>query len=200
MIVSTNRMESFSDGVLAVAITLLVLNIAVPPSNLGHRLADQWPAYVAYVTSFLTIGIIWVNHHVMMGRLREADYAILMLNVVLLMTVVVIPFGTSLLAAYLKSGAGDHLAAAVYGGILLSMALAFTLLNHHILFRKQHLLSDELSLAHRRKIFFRTVSGVIPYAVAMALAAVSAYITLAMSAALAVFYALPLASGLSLSE
>ena len=198
---SVNRLESFSDGVLAVAITLLVLNIGVPSGrHLGHDLAQQWPAYAAYVTSFMTIGIIWINHHAMVGRLREADHAILILNVILLMTVVVIPFGTSLLASYLKSGRGDHLAAIVYGAILLAMAIAFVVLNHHILFRKAHLLADELSLAHRQRILARSSSGLIPYALATGLAAASAYITLAIAFAVAVFYALPIASGLTLSE
>ena len=75
--VSTGRLEAFSDGVIAVAITLLVLNIHVPAPPLGagktlaHELARNWPVYAAYVTSFLTIGIIWINHHVMIRRLRE---------------------------------------------------------------------------------------------------------------------------------
>jgi uncharacterized membrane protein len=197
---STTRLESFSDGVLAVAITLLVLNIAVPEvkthASLATALGAQWPSYAAYVISFVTIGIIWVNHHVMLGRLRETDHSILMLNNLLLMTVVVIPFGTSLLAKYLKVGHDGKLAAAVYGGTLLAMALTFSLLNYHLLFRRHHLLTTELSLERRRQIFRRVVSGVPPYVLATALAAVSAYITLGISAALAAFYALPIASGL----
>jgi uncharacterized membrane protein len=197
--VNTNRLEAFSDGVLAVAITLLVLDITVPTlkthQTLGGALAARWPNYAAYVTSFITIGIIWVNHHVMIGRLREADYAILMLNLLLLLTVAAIPFATSLLAAYLREGRGDNTAAAVYGGVLLAMAIAFSLLNHHILFRKQHLLARELSLERRRQILSRTLTGLLPYILATGLAAVSAYITLAITAALAAFYALPIASG-----
>ncbi|MDQ6816264.1 MAG: TMEM175 family protein [Actinomycetota bacterium] len=199
---STNRLESFSDGVLAVAITLLVLNITVPPTpgDLGHELGTNWPAYAAYVTSFLTIGIIWINHHVMIGRLRETDYAILILNLLLLMTVAVIPFATSLLATYLRERHGNHLAAAVYGGVLVSMAITFTLLNHQILFRKHHLLTSELPLERRRQIFARSFTGLIPYVVATALAPVSAYLTLGISAAMAAFYALPIASGLDQPE
>jgi hypothetical protein len=84
--VSIGRLESFSDGVIAVAITLLVLNLRVPDAHLGHELAHEWPTYAAYVTSFITIGIIWINHHVMTGRLARADHTILMLNLVLLLT------------------------------------------------------------------------------------------------------------------
>ena len=141
---STNRLESFSDGVLAVAITLLVLNIQVPnPSRTAHlasALAGQWPQYVAYATSFLTIGIIWVNHHAMISRLRATDHSILMLNLILLLTIGVIPFATALLATYLREGHGANLAASVYGGAFLLMSVAFATLLWQTLFPKAHLL------------------------------------------------------------
>ena len=94
---STSRLEAFSDGVIAVAITLLVLDIAVPasvPGATSATTAHQWPHYAAYVVSFVTIGIIWINHHVMVGRLREADRAILLLNLLLLLSIGVLPFAT----------------------------------------------------------------------------------------------------------
>ena len=193
---STTRLESFSDGVIAVAITLLVLNIAVPthPLHLGHDLAKQWPVYAAYVTSFITIGIIWINHHVMIGRLARADHSILVLNLVLLLTIGVIPFGTSLMARYLKAGHGDKLAAAIYAGVFLLMAVAFTALNRQILVGRPQLLKDELTLEQRRRILARSVSGLIPYVVAVAVAALSPYATLAICAAVGAFYALPIAS------
>ena len=174
---STARLESFSDGVMAVAITLLVLDFDVPtPSNsvdLGSFLGQRWPIYAAYVTSFITIGIIWMNHHVNIGRLARADHSIMILNLLLLMTIVVIPFGTDLLARYLKAPHGQNTAAGVYGGILFAMALAFSAMNRQILLRRPHLLATPLSLEERRAIFRRTVTGVIPYAVAAGLAAVS---------------------------
>ena len=204
---TTSRLESFSDGVIAVAITLLVLNIAVPTlteshhgARLGHALGAQWPVYAAYVTSFITIGIIWVNHHVMIGRLARADHSILMLNLMLLLTIAVIPFGTSLLAEYLREGHGAKLAALIYGGIFLLMGCAFATLNRQILFGRPHLLASELGLAQRRKILSRSASGLIPYVIATALAVVSPYVTLAICAALAVFYALPVASSIGVSE
>jgi uncharacterized membrane protein len=202
--VSTNRLESFSDGVLAVAITLLVLNITVPDPGasgaLGHKLLVQWPLYAAYATSFLTIGIIWINHHAMIGRLRETDHSILMLNLILLLTVGVIPFATALFARYLRQGHGENLAAAVYAGVFLAMAIAFATLNRHILFRRAHLLRSELPPAVRQRILLRSALGLIPYLVALALAAVSAYLTLAVTAALAIYYAFPAASGVQLAE
>ena len=122
-------MEAFSDGVFAIAITLLVLEIHVPEpgaGDLGHELAAQWPSYAAYVVSFLTIGIIWINHHAMVRRLQLVDHSILIWNLVLLMTVSVLPFTTALVAAYLRESSGEALAAAIYSGSLLVMSVAFT--------------------------------------------------------------------------
>ena len=193
---STSRLESFSDGVVAVAITLLILDFTVPDGarHLGRALGAEWPVYAAYVTSFLTIGIIWINHHVAIGRLARTDHSILILNLVLLMAIVAIPFGTRLLSSYLKASTGEHLAAAVYGGVLLLMALAFSALNRQILLRRPQLLKVPLSVKERRAIFRRSVSGLAPYAVATGLAAVSPYATLGITAAVAGFYALPIAS------
>jgi uncharacterized membrane protein len=199
--VSTGRLEAFSDGVIAVAITLLVLNIHVPApplppdKTLAHELAVNWPVYAAYVTSFLTIGIIWINHHVMIRRLREPDHMIMFLNLLLLMSIAVLPFATELMAAYLKQSSGQHLAAAVYSGAFLVMALFFATLNRHLLIVKPHRLRQEISPERRRQILARSITGVIPYAIATALAIVSSYVTLAICAALAVFYAFPIGSG-----
>ncbi len=195
----TNRMESFSDGVIAVAITLLVLGIDVPvPSpnhTLAHELLRQWPAYAAYVVSFMTIGIIWINHHVMLSRLMTADHAILILNLLLLMSIGVLPFATELMATYLRHSDGQELAAAVYSGALLIMSLTFSTLNRHLLLRKSHMLSTTLPLERRRQILSRALRGLIPYVVATAVAFVTPYATLAICAAVAVYYALPIASG-----
>jgi uncharacterized membrane protein len=197
--VSTTRLEAFSDGVIAVAITLLVLGIAVPSPksthSLIHALLRQWPLYAAYATSFVTIGIIWINHHVMIGRLREADHAILLLNLLLLMCIGVLPFSTNLIAMYLKAGHGQKLAAGVYAGSFLLMSIAFAALNRHILLRKPHAMKEQLPEQRRQYILSRSVTGLVPYAIATALAVVSAYVTLAICAAIAIFYATPIASG-----
>jgi uncharacterized membrane protein len=199
--VTTGRLEAFSDGVIAVAITLLVLDIGVPSVaetqkyGLAGALWRHWPVYAAFVTSFLTIGIIWINHHVMIRRLREPDHAILFLNLLLLMSIAVLPFATSLMAAYLRESRGQHLAAAIYSGAFLVMAVFFATLNRHILIVKPHRLREPLPEARRRQILARSISGVIPYAIATALAPLSAYVTVAICAALGVFYALPIASG-----
>jgi uncharacterized membrane protein len=197
--VSTGRLESFSDGVIAVAITLLVLDIHVPAASahhsLTHELLGQWPVYAAYVTSFITIGIIWINHHAMISRLGRADHPILMLNLLLLLSIGLLPFGTSLMAAYLRHRHGQDLAAAVYAGLLLLMSIAFATLNRHILLRKAHLLGTDLDPERRREILRRNLRGLAPYAIATAIAPLSAYATLIICAAVAVYYALPIASG-----
>ena len=196
---STNRLESFSDAVIAVAVTLLVLNIDVPAPGSGHSLAHellhQWPTYAAYATSFITIGIIWINHHAMIGRLASTDHPILMLNLLLLLSIGVLPFGTNLIATYLRQGHGQNLAAAIYAGLFLVMSLAFATLNRHILMRKAHLLGESLDLQRRRQILSRSIAGLIPYAIATAVAAFSPDLTLIICAAIAAFYALPIASG-----
>jgi uncharacterized membrane protein len=114
---------------------------------------------------------------------------------VLLMLVVALPFTTNLLADYLREPHGQHLAASVYSGSFLAMSIAFAALNRHILFPKSHLLDVDLDPARRRLILTRGVVGLIPYLLATILAAVSAYAALAICAAVALFYALPLASG-----
>ena len=197
----TNRLESFSDGVIAVAITLLVLAI-VPPApsttadhSLIYELGKDWPHYVAYVISFLAIGIIWINHHAMIRRLERADHSILILNLILLMTIAILPFATDLMATYLPADHGQKLAAGVYAGSFLLMSIAFAALNRHILLSRADLLSAEIPLEERRRILARSVSGLVPYLIATILAVVSAYLTLAICGALALFYALPLASG-----
>src|ERR1041385_8087175 len=96
---STGRLEAFSDGVFSIAATLLVLELHVPDigSGLGQALLAQWPSYLTYVTSFATIGIIWVNHHSLFEHVRQVDRPLLFLNLLLLITGSLIPFPTSLL-------------------------------------------------------------------------------------------------------
>jgi uncharacterized membrane protein len=195
---STNRMEAFSDGVFAIAITLLVLEIHVPEpgagQSLGHELLAQWPSYAAFVVSFLTIGVIWINHHAMVRRLRITDHSILIWNLLLMMTVSALPFTTALMAAYLKEGQGESLAAAVYSGSFLLMSLVFSGMNRHILFERVDFLEEGIDESRRRLTLKRGVVGLIPYAIATAVAVITPYLTLAICAAVAVFYASPAAS------
>ncbi len=125
---NTNRTEAFSDGVFAIAATLLVLELEVPhvePGGLSDALLERWPSYATYVVSFLTIGIIWVNHHAVMERIKSVDRLLLFLNLVFLMAVAAIPFPTALLADYLQAGHDEGLASAIYGTTMAAMGIAF---------------------------------------------------------------------------
>lgn len=123
------RLEAFSDGVLAVAITLTALNLAVKgPGNgpLASQLADKWPAFLAYLISFFTVGIIWVNHHALVSNIVTVTRSLLFLNLVLLLFVVMVPFATATVAEYLAHGGFDaKVAVAVYGIVLEGMSLGF---------------------------------------------------------------------------
>ena len=163
--------------------------------DLGHELLAQWPSYAAYVISFITIGIIWINHHAAFSRLRAVDHSILILNLLLLLSVGILPFTTSLMAKYLKEGSGEGLAAAIYGASFLLMGLIFVLTNRQILFRRPRLLREPIDPETAHNILKFAALGQIPYALAVVLAFVSPYITLGICAACAIYYALPVASG-----
>ena len=126
----TDRLETFADGVLAIAATLLILNvdtqIAERTSDLGHQLLEIWPSYAGYAVSFLTIGIIWVNHHGLMAQIDRADRIFLFLNVFLLMVVAFIPFPTRLVAEHIQDE-GATASAVAYGVTLTATAVMFNL-------------------------------------------------------------------------
>ena len=122
----TGRMEAFSDGVFAIAITLLVLEISVPESafeNLWSGIAHQWPSYLAYVTSFLTIGGIWGAHHGIFRRLQYANKRLMVINLLLLMAVAFLPFPTKLMAEAIHTQGAARAAAIFYGASLLVISL-----------------------------------------------------------------------------
>jgi uncharacterized membrane protein len=190
---SSRRLEAFSDGVFAIAITLLVLDLGVPPregmppGGLGAALAHQWPAYFAYLVSFLIIGIIWVNHHTMFDKVRLVDRRLLFLNLALLLVVSAIPFPTHLLAEYLTAGADSHIAAAIYSATMLAMGLAFGGLWLAIT-RDASLLHEHVDPAASRAAIRRFGLGNIFYLATIGLSFVSAIATLVVHAALAIYY------------
>ncbi len=119
----TGRLETFSDGVFAIAATLLVLEFSVTSTqNLGHQLLHLWPSYLAYVTSFVTIGIIWMNHHHTVSLLGRIDRTMLFVNNLLLLTVAFLPFPTGLVGEAIQQGNGGQAAALAYAGTLVVMA------------------------------------------------------------------------------
>ncbi|HEX3507474.1 MAG TPA: TMEM175 family protein [Candidatus Dormibacteraeota bacterium] len=126
-----SRAEAFSDGVFAVAATLLVFNLVDPKVSrgLGTALLNEWPSYAAYVISFSTIVVIWVNHHGIIDAIGRFDRVLLFLNGLLLLTVAAIPFPTGLLAHYLEAGHDQTSATVAYGLTMSSMSLAFSIFN-----------------------------------------------------------------------
>ena len=182
------RLEAFSDGVFAVAITLLVIEIAVPTGeDLWHQLKEEWPSFAAFFVSFWVIGIIWVNHHGVLDHLKRANRGVLYLNLLLLMTVVFIPFSTALLAEHLKSGADEEVAAVVYSAAFTAMGLAFGSLWTYITRHRQALgveLSDDE--VRRRTVVF--LVGNPFYVIALLVAFISPAAVLVINGAVAIYY------------
>jgi TMEM175 potassium channel family protein len=125
----TTRLEAFSDGVFAIAATLLVLEISIDTAgtnDLGQALLDLWPSYLAYVTSFITIGIIWMNHHFCVETIARADRTLMFLNLLLLLTVAFLPFPTRLVADYLQKP-GEQTAVYAYSATFIVMSVIYNL-------------------------------------------------------------------------
>ena len=123
--------ESFSDGVFAFAITLLVVDIQVPESAFNHLwrgIADQWPSYLGYATSFLTVGGIWLAHHGIFRRLQYANRRVMHVNLALLMAVAFLPFPTRLVAEAIRDASAERAAVIFYGTWLLVISLVFSAL------------------------------------------------------------------------
>jgi uncharacterized membrane protein len=138
------RLNAFSDGVFAITVTLLVLEIRPPTGDgdLLDGLLDLWPSYLAYAVTFLFVGQVWANHHVMFDHIRSADRAVLFLNTLLLMVVAFLPFATSVLADALRDGDDEDTAVVFYGIAFAFAALAFNVVWRYA--RSRGLLNEEL--------------------------------------------------------
>jgi TMEM175 potassium channel family protein len=187
---SRGRLEAFSDGVFAVAITLLALNLAVDGPGHGpllEQLGDRWPVFAAYLVSFFTIGIIWVNHHALIDNVALVTRALLFLNLLLLLFVVAIPAATSLMAEYLVRGDQDsNVAMAIYCLVFEGMALSFAAIFGWTLGegRSRHPIPPEA----RRSAWLRFGIGALVYVGAVAIAFVNAPAALAIIGVVAVYY------------
>ena len=186
-----SRLEAFSDGVFAVAITLLALDLAVKgPGNgdLASLLGHRWPAFVAYLISFFTIGIIWVNHHSMMNGVVAVTRGLLYLNLLLLAVVVTIPFATSTLADYLLAGRPNaNTAAALFAGVFELMSIAFALVSEWVLRHDQYV-RDPMSAAAKKPARLSFYAGQVPYLIAFVVAFVNVWATVAITAATGIYY------------
>ena len=205
----TGRLEAFSDGVFAVAITLLVLTIKIPgvdaPSSqapndtqLWTILRNEWPMLAAYVTSFATIGVMWINHHRLYTHIKRTNTILMLLNLLLLLLIVFVPVPTELVAEYLLRP-DQHAAALLYTGTYVILAVCFNLLwryssNHNRLLSKN---ADERAVrAITRQYWF----GPVVYFLAFILALFSTLASLILCFILALFFAIPPRLPRSLSE
>ncbi len=186
----TSRIEAFSDGVFAIAITLLILDVHVPPAsqaNLGRALARQWPTYAAYLISFAFIGIMWVNHHRLFNHIRRSDNGLMFLNLLLLLGVSAVPFPTALLAAHYYTD-GRTIAAAIFNGTYVVIAIFFNILWHHVV---RGGLLDSATHESAEAISRQYAVGPITYLICFGLTWISVPASLILNIALAIFFAVP---------
>jgi uncharacterized membrane protein len=191
----TNRIEAFSDGVFAIAITLLVLELKVPHmshedgSNAGllWALLDLWPSYMALLVSFVTILIMWISHHRLFELIRKTDSVFMMLNGFLLMLVTVVPFPTAILAEYFGH-AGSRVACLAYTVIFLWIGIAFNLMWHYAA-RGNRLLKSSITPAHKRSVSQKYALGPVAYLVAVASVFFDERLSMWIIGVIAVFFA-----------
>lgn len=187
----TNRVEAFSDGVFAIVVTILVLELKVPEgqgSELWHGLVEQWPHYAAYVVSFLIIGVMWVNHHTIFSHLKRVDRPLLFLNLLVLMVVSVIPYTTNILAEHLTDGDSAKVAAVLYSGWTVVYALAFLAFWWYVT-QVGHLFHETVDKEGARATRLRFGLGAIAYPLTVVLSFFSAPLTLVAHFLIALYYA-----------
>ncbi len=185
----TSRIEAFSDGVFSIAITLLVLDLGVAPSefkDLWHGIAEEWPAYLGFVTSFVTIGALWMAHHAIFRRIALANAAVMRINLLLLMGVSFLPFPTRLMAEAIKSDSAERAAVIFSGGSLLLVSALFWVLWSAVA-RDRELLRPEVTDAEVATIQQATTPSLGFYVVVIALAFVAPQVAVFGYLAIAVF-------------
>lgn len=188
-----SRLEAFSDGVFAVAITLLALDLTVPgrasPLLLIDQLSEKWPAFLAYLISFFMIGIVWVNHHALVRSITKVDRKLLFINLVLLLFVVLIPFATATEADYFPHNDGSaRLAMALYAGVFLGMSAGFAGIFEWTLHGQR--VYQPLPPERHWPARVRFVGGALVYVVAIVVAWISAVASFVLIALVAVYYIL----------
>lgn len=187
----TSRLEAFSDGVFAIAITLLVLEIKVPPGGaLAIGLVQLWPSYLAYAISFIVIGAIWINHHAMFDWIVRADQRLLLLNTLHLMFIAFLPFPTAVLAEAFHTNSGQDVAAAFYAGTLTIIGLLVNAMWWYAVSRRE-LLSDAISPEQAKAIGKRFLIGPTGYGLATILAFVNPWLSISLFIGLNAYFLWP---------
>ncbi len=166
-----SRVEAFSDGVFAIAITLLVLTIAQPTDYriLTHQLADRWTSLAAFVVSFATIGIMWLNHHSVFSQFERLDRGMVYLNMLLLLTITFLPYPTGVLGEALAKGQGTRTAAVVYAVTMAVNACVWAALWLYGSSRP-HLLRASFPPGERELATLLFTAGVVVYLLAIGIA------------------------------
>jgi uncharacterized membrane protein len=187
---TTQRLEAFSDGVFAIAVTLLVLEIRLPSrereGGLLNHLLELWPAYLAYLISFITIAIMWVNHDMLLRDIKRSDRPFLFLNALLLMMITFLNFPTAVLAEYLQQPEAN-VAAMFYSGTLLLIAILFNSLWWYA--TRNRLVSVTADPAWQKRVRIQYVFGPLVYGAALIVASFSPLLSVAITFALAVYFA-----------
>jgi uncharacterized membrane protein len=188
---SKARLEAFSDGIFAIAITLLVLTIAQPSNyhNLGHELASRWPAFAAYVVSFAIIGIMWLNHHSIFSHIGHCDRGLILLNLLLLLTIAFLPYPTGVFGQALREQSGTTVAAVFYSATMAVNAVAWGALWLYASTNRR-LLVPTFPESERRMATFLFTMGIVPYILAVGVAFLSPIASLTIQGVFAVYYAL----------
>jgi uncharacterized membrane protein len=185
----TARMETFSDGVFAIAATLLVLEFTVDTANgadLGSQLLHLWPSYLAYVTSFVTIGIIWMNHHWCVETIGRVDRTFLFINTLLLMTIAFLPFPTKLVAEFLQKP-GEQAAVYAYAATFIVMSMLYNMWWRYASGGRR-LIADEVPDSRIRSITRAFNPGVPMYVIVFVVAIFSPLAAVLLTFAIAAFY------------
>jgi uncharacterized membrane protein len=188
----TSRMEAFSDGIFAIASTLLVLDLAIPAASqpdVGQRLLDQWPIYLAYLVSFATIGQAWLGHSVITEYLDRADSILLCLNLVLLFFVSVLPYPTHMLAEYFSSENAERIAVTVYGINLLAINAFISIVWHYA--AAEHLVRRDNSEADVRALTSKLDPSLVSYAVVIGIGLAQPKVAVVLYLAIALFVIIP---------
>ncbi|TMC64505.1 MAG: DUF1211 domain-containing protein [Chloroflexi bacterium] len=187
----TARLETFADGVFAIAITLLVLEIRIPDpgADLGQSLLNQWPSFAAYVTSFLTIGVIWVSHHQMFRIIRRTTTTFLFLNVLFLLPVAFVPYPTALVAGHILEPGTRLTAVLVYGAVSVAIAAMFNVLWAYAF--RNGLVTSGPGADRARQVSRGFLIGPLIYLGGTLLAFINPFISMAVFAGLAVYWMLP---------
>lgn len=189
---SKARLEAFSDGIFAIAITLLVLTIARPTPDfdqLGRQLGNLWPSFAAYVVSFAVIGIMWLNHHSIFSHFSHSDRGLVLCNLVLLLTIAFLPYPTGVFGEALRMGHGTKVAAVFYSATMAVNAYAWAALWLYASVNRR-LLAPSFPESQRRMATILFTIGTAAYTLAVGVAFLSPYASLAIQGAFALYYAL----------